>query len=59
MHESVPCAHAEGTQNEFENRKTDAHAEHARKELMNMLSGYVSVPYPYMLSVRIKVRACP
>ncbi len=35
MHASVPNAHAEGIQNEhLKNGKTDAHAEHAHKELM-------------------------
>ncbi len=39
MHASIPYAHAEGIQNEhLKNRKTDAHAEHARKELMRALS---------------------
>ncbi len=58
VHASIPYAHAEGIQNEhLKNRKTDAHAKHARKELMRMLrvrisswhacSGCASVPDPY------------
>jgi hypothetical protein len=58
VHASIPYAHAEGIQNEhLKNRKTDAHAKHARKELMHMLrvricswhagSGCASVPDPY------------
>ncbi len=35
VHASIPYAHAEGIQNEhLKNTKTDAHAEHARQELM-------------------------
>ncbi len=58
MHASIPYAHAQGIQNEhLKNTKTDAHAEHARQELMRMLrvrisswrarSGCASVPDPY------------
>ncbi len=40
---SVPCAHAEGIQNEhLKNRKNDAYAEHARKEQMRMVSMPIS-----------------
>ncbi len=40
---SVPYAHAQGIQNEhLKNGKTDAHAEHARKELMSTLSVRIS-----------------
>jgi hypothetical protein len=36
-------AYAEGIQNEhLKNRKTDAHAEHGRKELMRMLRVRIS-----------------
>ncbi len=38
VHTSVLYVHAVGMQNEhFQNRKTDAHAEHVRKELMRMV----------------------
>jgi hypothetical protein len=38
VHASISYAHAEGIQNEhLKNTKTDAHAEHARQELMHML----------------------
>ncbi len=58
VHASIPYTHAGGIQNErLKNRKTDVHAEHARKELMRMLrvrisswracSGCASVPDLY------------
>ena len=58
VHASIPYVHAYGIQNEhLKFRKTDAHAEHARKKLMRMLrvristwracSGCASVPDPY------------
>ena len=47
MHASVSYAHAEGIQNEhLKNRKTDAHADYAHKELMHMLR-FASIPDPY------------
>jgi hypothetical protein len=43
VHASIPYAHAEGIQNEhLKNTKTDAHAEHARQELMRMLRVRIS-----------------
>ncbi len=42
-HEFLPYVHAEGIQNEhLKNRKTDAHAEHARKELMCLVRMSIS-----------------
>ncbi len=39
----IPYVHAEGIQNEhLKKRKTDVHAEHARKELMRMLRVRIS-----------------
>ncbi len=68
MHASIPYAHAEGIQNEhLKNMKTDAHAEHARQELMHMLrvriisDTHAQGAHQFltrMLSVRIKVGAC-
>jgi hypothetical protein len=58
---TLPCAYADVLQNEhLKIGKTDAQAQHARKELMHML-GWASVPGAYaqflmcMLSVRMKV----
>jgi len=63
VHASVPFGHAEGIQNEdLKNGKTDAHAEHACKELMHR-SGCAHAQCTHqfltrMLRVCIKVGAC-
>jgi hypothetical protein len=53
VHTSVLYALALGIQNEhFKNRKTDAHAEHVRKELMRMV---IKVPKTAKI---LKNRSC-
>jgi hypothetical protein len=53
VHTSDLYAHAVGTQNEhFKNGKTDAYAEHVRKELMHMV---IKVPKTAKI---LKNRSC-